>query len=99
MGRVKNYYWEQIINQDQMAFYIADEEKREPMKTRQSSQAQLIFQHLKRGYAITPLEALNKFGCFRLAAVIHTLRKKGHHITTDFVVKGDKHFARYKLKQ
>jgi len=91
VGRVKSYYWEQIINNDQ--------EENEGMATRQSSQRQSIFRHLQKGFSITPLEALNKFGCFRLAAVIHTLRKKGHHITTDFVVKGDKHFASYKLKQ
>ena len=35
------------------------------------TQKQNILDHLKSGYGITPLDALQKFGCFRLAAVIH----------------------------
>ena len=30
---------------------------------------------LKSGKTITPIEALNQFGCFRLAAVIHRLKR------------------------
>ena len=35
-----------------------------------------VLQLLKSGQTITPIEALNKFGCFRLAAVVHRLRKE-----------------------
>lgn len=57
-----------------------------------------IFNHLKTK-PITPIEALNKFGCFRLAARIHDLRRKGHLIETETVkLKNGKRCARYHLR-
>lgn len=38
---------------------------------------------LLEGKTITPLEALNKFGIFRLAAVVHELRDEGLDIITE----------------
>jgi hypothetical protein len=52
---------------------------------------------MKRGRGITPVQALNKFGCFRLASRIHELKGMGHNITTTNVTKGDKSFAKYNL--
>lgn len=48
---------------------------------------------------ITPIEALNECGCFRLASVIHKLRNKGYIIRTDDVVNEStgNTFARYTL--
>jgi len=40
------------------------------------SQKTQILEHLKEHGSITPLEALRLFGCFRLAARIHELRRK-----------------------
>lgn len=37
------------------------------------SQEQKILAYLKDGHTLTPLEALNKYGCFRLAARINAL--------------------------
>jgi hypothetical protein len=37
---------------------------------------------------ISPLEALQSAGCFRLAAVVHQLRKEGHDIADKW------HFSR-----
>ena len=51
------------------------------------------------GNSITAVEALEKFGCFRLAARIEEFRKQGHNITTETVKRGDKEFARYHLIQ
>ena len=34
-----------------------------------------ILSYLKKGKPITPLEALEKFGCWRLSARIYDLRK------------------------
>lgn len=34
---------------------------------------------------ITPLEALDAFGCFRLGARVHELRQAGHSIHTDLI--------------
>jgi uncharacterized protein YjhX (UPF0386 family) len=60
------------------------------------SQNERILQHLKRGGKITPLDALEKFGCFRLAARISDLRKDGHLISTENLTKDGKTFASYK---
>ena len=38
------------------------------------SQCNRILAHLRRGSTLTSLEALNLFGCFRLASRIHDLR-------------------------
>lgn len=57
-----------------------------------------ILDHLKRA-PITPLEALTKFGCFRLGARIWELRQDGHAIETEYVTKDGKTFARYHLKE
>ena len=36
-----------------------------------------ILSHLKSGKEITPMEALNEYGCFRLAARVFELRDSG----------------------
>ncbi len=64
------------------------------------TQKQKVLEHLLKGYSITPLEALQKFGCFRLGAIIHLLRKSGILINTTLVanLKGNK-YASYKLHE
>ena len=57
-----------------------------------------VLKHMKDHGSITPLEALNHYGCFRLAARIHRLREQGHDIQTDIITHGDKQFAQYRLK-
>ena len=52
---------------------------------------------LMSGKSITPLLALNKYGCFRLAAAIHKLRKNGMAIKTEYVTKNGKTLAKYFL--
>jgi len=39
-----------------------------------------ILQHLKDGRKLTQKEAINEYGTYRLAAVIHSLRNQGHNI-------------------
>jgi len=63
------------------------------------SQNNDILRHLKAGNSITPIDALNLFGCFRLAARIYELRTKGHLIDTVDVRSGNKIFAAYKLNE
>ena len=41
------------------------------------TQAGQILEHLQKHRSITPLDALNLYGCFRLAARIHELRRHG----------------------
>jgi hypothetical protein len=56
-----------------------------------------ILSHLEIGKTITPIEALNLFGSFRLGARIKDLRDMGYAIKTNIKVEGNKHFAEYSL--
>lgn len=61
------------------------------------SQETLILEYLQAGHALTPIEALDKFGCFRLGARCWNLRKAGHPIHSELVRQNGKKFARYSL--
>jgi hypothetical protein len=63
------------------------------------SQNALIKGWLLNGYSITPMEALNMFGCFRLSARIANLREEGLAVVTDMVTINDKRVARYYLQK
>ena len=52
---------------------------------------------LMRGYGITPLQALEKWGCMRLSARIEELRKAGFPIVTEMAKQNGKTFARYRM--
>ena len=60
------------------------------------SQEQQIFNHLKRYGSITPMIALRRYGCMRLAARVNDLRAKGHAIETDIIERDEKRFAQYR---
>ncbi len=60
-----------------------------------ATQKTQIKSYLEEGNRITPLDALEKFGCFRLAAVIHILREEGMTITTDMHTYNGKTYAVY----
>lgn len=60
------------------------------------TQTEAILAHLKEA-PITPLEALDKYRCFRLAGRINDLRKLGHPIQTDMISVNGKVYARYSL--
>lgn len=61
------------------------------------SQNEQIRQHLEAGNTITPLEALNLFGCLRLGARIHNLKAAGMNICSRLIEQNGKHFAEYSL--
>ena len=61
------------------------------------TQTDLIRQHLESGAEITPLEALDRFGCLRLAARISDLRRDGLEIESTTGEANGKRFARYRL--
>ena len=65
---------------------------------RSGSQEEQIESSLLRGESITPLDALKKYGAFRLSAIIFNLRKKGHNIKTDMVDNGYRKYASYKIE-
>ena len=49
------------------------------------SQNKQIADYLNKGKKLTPIDALNKFGCFRLAARIADLRNEGMNIVTNTI--------------
>ena len=61
------------------------------------TQAQQILFWMEAGHSITALEALNQFGCMRLAARVDELRKQGHNVVATTEQKNGKSWSRYKL--
>ena len=62
-----------------------------------NSQNKQILNHLESGKTITPIDALNLFGCFRLGARIHDLKSEGYDIKTEIRTVNGKRFAEYSL--
>jgi hypothetical protein len=68
------------------------------LKPTTMSQNQQIANYLNKGRKLTPIDALNKFGCFRLAARIADLRNDGMNIKTTIVkLKNKKQIAQYSV--
>jgi hypothetical protein len=70
------------------------------------TQKQAIKKHLEGGGAITPLEALHYYGCFRLASRISELKREGMDIVMnlreDYNVPGNdrpKIYAEYHIRR
>ena len=59
------------------------------------SQTQQILNHLKQGKPLTGLEALNKFGCLRLAARIQDIENTGYTVTRRNIKVGNKRVTEY----
>lgn len=49
------------------------------------SQTDLILEYMLQGHSITPLEALEKFKCFRLGARIADIKARGYLVYSEFV--------------
>jgi hypothetical protein len=63
------------------------------------SQNKQIADYLNKGKKLTTLDALNKFGCFRLASRINDLRNEGMNISTKIIkLENKKQIAQYSLK-
>ena len=60
------------------------------------SQEKQILEYLQSGKKLTPIDALNMFGCFRLGARICDLRSKGYNIDNESKTGS---FAVYKLNK
>jgi hypothetical protein len=64
-----------------------------------NGQQEVIYKHLKKNGAITPLEALGVYSVYRLAARVYELRSKG--VPVDTTYKQDatgKTYASYSIK-
>ncbi len=62
------------------------------------TQANRILAYLRAGNRLTALDALERFGCFRLAARIHELRREGWNVQERTVeTRGGKRVAEYSM--
>jgi hypothetical protein len=68
---------------------------------REDSQREQIKQWLEKGRFITPIMALQMYGCFRLSAIVYTLKYDyGMNIVTEMVYeKNGRRYAKYYLKK
>ena len=64
-----------------------------PNKETSASQNARILEALKAGACITPIDALQRFGCLRLSARIADLREKGFRIVNVWRTDNGKRFA------
>lgn len=68
------------------------------MGNRTVTQKREVREWLLQGNPITPIEALNYFGVFRLSAIIYDLRKEGLPIKTSMVYGENRtRYAKYLL--
>jgi len=63
------------------------------------SQTERIHRYLATGKKLNPLQALRKFGCFRLGARIWDIKHEGHNIVAERVTRNGKNFCQYYLKK
>jgi hypothetical protein len=66
------------------------------------TQREEVLAHMEAVGPITPIDALNLYGCFRLAARIGELRSRGHQIKTETIphpLRNGKTYARYSIEQ
>lgn len=61
------------------------------------NKSEKIKKHLLSGKSINPKQSWEKYGVYRLSAVIHSLRKKGYVIVTDIVKYEGGEYGRYKM--
>jgi len=62
------------------------------------SQTTQILWYLKEGKTLTPIDALNMFGCFRLGARIFDIKKMGFNISSKLITTStNKVVSEYKL--
>jgi hypothetical protein len=63
----------------------------------EGSQCADILQYMAGGNSLTALEALQRFGCLRLAARIQDLEALGHTFDVEMVEQNGKRYASYTL--
>ena len=74
---------------------IVTEDQIEARVEAKRTQEARIFDYLIEGNTLTPLEALEKFGCLRLGARIFDLRKKGFNVQMRLVRNDNQNFAQH----
>ena len=66
-------------------------------RTNSVTQTARILHALQHGDRLTPIDALRRFGCLRLAARVYDLKAAGHDIQERLVRVGDTEVAEYSL--
>ncbi len=61
------------------------------------SQCTDILAALRQGQVLTPLDALERFRCFRLAARVEELRNRGHNVRCELIDIEGKKVGRYSI--
>ena len=61
------------------------------------TQTKEIQAHLEAGLTLTPIQALDLYGCFRLAARILDLREAGLDVKMKMIFNNGKRYAEYSL--
>ena len=70
-----------------------------PNDPTKKSQEEKILAALRAGASLTALDALEQFGCSRLAARMNRLKNKGHEWTREFITNAyGVRFARYRME-
>lgn len=64
---------------------MATQVNENPNEKSSRSQCAMILDWLQRGFSLTQMQALDKFGCMRLASRIDQLRNRGYNIKTNMV--------------
>ena len=63
------------------------------------NQSKEILGYLEKGNKITAIDALDRFGCLRLASRINDLKNKGHEIKAKLIHKNKKKWSEYWIEQ
>lgn len=66
---------------------------------KKASQLVMILSYLKKGNGLTPLEAVARFGCMRLASRVLELRKQGYDIKKEMTEENGKRYACYFIEK
>jgi Helix-turn-helix domain len=64
-----------------------------------ATQEERLLNHLLKGHALTPMQALEQFGVFRLAARIHALRQAIQIDRKLIVTPSGRRIAQYSIAQ
>ena len=61
------------------------------MEDKKTNKTEEVLKHLQEHGSITSIEAIEKYGCTRLSAVIFKLRKRGYNIITEIIPFTDRY--------
>ena len=70
------------------------------MSDKKTNKTKKVLEHLKTYGSITSLEAIELYGATRLSSIIHSLRKHGYNIITEYLPFVDRfgsksHYGKY----